>query len=120
MKKINNLILALVVIGASSCNKDEESIIDCLGESFFLNVHHEAAAENPKQINFSVSYSGDHTPGKTVKWNFGDGTPVQTVTGLTASHTYATAGSYTAKATVTLNKGACSFDPEEPVTVHNQ
>lgn len=117
MKKINNLILALIVIGASSCSKDEESIIDCLGQSFLVNVHHEASAENPKQINFSVSYSGDHTVSNTIKWNFGDGTPVQTVSGLTASHTYATAGPYTAKATVTLNGGACSFDPEESVTV---
>jgi Right handed beta helix region/PKD domain/Concanavalin A-like lectin/glucanases superfamily len=43
-----------------------------------------------------------NTKGATVKWNFGDGTSGD---GLLTTHTYASAGSYNATATVTLANG---------------
>ncbi|MGV8858333.1 PKD domain-containing protein [Rhodoglobus sp.] len=54
----------------------------------------------------SFNASGSSDPDGTIAsyaWNFGDG---QTGTGATASHSYATAGSYTATLTVTDNQGA--------------
>jgi len=58
----------------------------------------------PVAVNFSGAGSSD--PDGTIAsyaWTFGDGT---TGTGATVSHTYAAAGSYTARLTVTDNKGA--------------
>lgn len=118
MKKFYILSAALITVVMLSCSKDEESVVDCFGESLLLSIHHNASTENTKLINFNVDYSGDHTFDNTIKWDFGDGTPTQTITGKTATHTYATAGPYTAKATVTLNKRKCSYNLEESLTVH--
>jgi PKD repeat protein len=55
-------------------------------------------------VSFNGTPSAD--PDGTIvaySWDFGDGT---TATGASPSHTYATAGSYTVKLTVTDNNGA--------------
>ncbi|MEW6126010.1 MAG: glycoside hydrolase family 44 protein [Acidobacteriota bacterium] len=60
----------------------------------------------PLAVNFNGSASTD--PDGTIAayaWNFGDGA---TASGVTANHTYATAGTYTATLTVTDNSGASS------------
>lgn len=61
-----------------------------------------------KSITFSGSASSD-TDGtiSSYKWTFGDGT---SKTGLTVTKTYATAGVYTVKLTVTDNTGAIGTD----------
>jgi PKD repeat protein len=60
---------------------------------------------------FAVSFDGTGSSDadgsiSSYAWTFGDGTQA---TGITASHTYTTAGSYTAKLTVTDNRGATAF-----------
>lgn len=118
MKKTGILLLTLITVITLtvSCGK-EDDIVDCFGESLLLSIHHYKSAENLKEVNFTVKYSGDHPFDNTVKWNFGDGTPVQTFTGKEAKHTYQNPGSYTAKATVSLNNGKCSYDLDETVTI---
>ena len=58
-----------------------------------LTVQFEGSASDPDNDNF------------TATWNFGDG---QSATGLSVSHTYETAGTYTAVLTVVDSKGAAS------------
>jgi PKD repeat protein len=61
----------------------------------------------PFAVNFNGTGSNDSDGSITsYAWTFGDGTQA---TGITASHTYTTAGSYTAKLTVTDNRGATGF-----------
>ncbi|PBJ10996.1 PKD domain-containing protein [Flavobacterium sp. ACN6] len=118
MKKIAKvLMLIAAVLISNSCSKhDDEVIIDCLAESFFVKLHNSTDAANPKLMNYSVEYSGTGTL-VGVKWTFGDGT---TGTGAVVTHTYATAGTYEAKAEVTVKKdGAeCTSVPKRTVTVN--
>ena len=61
----------------------------------------------PFAVNFNGTGSNDPDGSiASYAWTFGDGTQA---TGITASHTYSTAGSYTAKLTVTDNRGATAF-----------
>lgn len=116
MKK-NIFLLFLISVTLFSCSdKETQSIVDCFGESFLVDVHHEVSTANPLQVNFNVSYGGDHTVDGTMKWDYGDGIN-QTNTGVTAAHTYAKSGTYTVIAKVGLNNGGCSFDIKEKVTI---
>ncbi|NUT56817.1 MAG: PKD domain-containing protein, partial [Thermoleophilia bacterium] len=69
----------------------------------------------PLTVAFDGSSSSDPDPGDTLTytWSFGDGSPPQTTTAATTSHTYATAGHYTASLTVRDGGGAAS----QPATV---
>jgi hypothetical protein len=116
MKKINILFLAFIVVGILSCGKEEDDIVDCFSQSLLLNIHHSTATDNAKQINFNVTYAGNESLESNIQWDFGDGTSVQTVSGVTASHVYVNAGSYQVKAVVKI-KGSCSNDLKESVTV---
>ncbi len=117
MKKINYLFVAFLAIGSLSCSKEENAITDCLGQSFLTFIHHNVSAENPKLVNFSVTYSGEHSFDNKTKWDFGDGTPIKTLSGHETSHTYTTAGKYVVKATTSLNGGKCSHELKETITV---
>lgn len=118
MKKIVSvLILIAAVFMSNSCSKhDDEVIIDCLAESLYVKLHNSTDAVNPKLMNYSVEYSGTGTL-ISVKWTFGDGT---TGTGKEVTHTYAAAGTYEAKAEVTVKKGGteCTSVPKRTVTVN--
>lgn len=115
MKKITLLIFAVISV-LTSCDKAEEGIVDCAGQSLFIDINHTVSAG--RQVNFVVHYSGtSHTLDNTVKWDFGDGTPLQTVSGNSVSHTFSSAGHYTVKAKVSLNDGGCSYEPHEPITL---
>ncbi len=117
MKKSILFLFAIISI-AISCDKAENSIVDCTGQSLFIDIDHTVSSENALQVNFNVHYSGtSHTLDNTVKWDFGDGTPLQTLSGTTASHTYSTVGHYTAKVKVSLNNGSCSFEPHESINL---
>lgn len=118
MKKLKLLLLAITAGIIMSCGDDDtKSIVDCFGESLLINVYHEKVEANPKEVTFEVKYFGDHDLDGAIKWKFDDGTPVQTVNGTTATHTYTTAGTYHATATVSLNGGGCSYDVKETVTI---
>ncbi|HEY3021382.1 MAG TPA: PKD domain-containing protein, partial [Solirubrobacteraceae bacterium] len=57
----------------------------------------------------ALSAAGSTDPDGTIaeyRWNFGDGTPVETTTTETTSHTYATAGTFNAKVTVVDDRGS--------------
>ncbi|MBS1836901.1 MAG: PKD domain-containing protein [Actinobacteria bacterium] len=67
-------------------------------------------------LNLTVDGSASTDPDGSIAsyaWTFGDG---GTATGVTASHTYATAGTYTVTLTVTDNRGATNTT-SSPVTV---
>ncbi len=117
MKKL--FLIAIATFFMTACDKDDaKSIVDCLGESIFLDAHHSISGENPMQVNYSVTYEGSHTLNNTVKWDFGDGTQ-QTVTGTEVSHVYSQPGNYkaTASVKVSVNGSTCSSDLHEHVTV---
>lgn len=119
MKKAIQLFIAILFLGILSCDKEEKSIVSCLGENLLFTIDHEIADENPKQVNFTTAYFGtSHTFDDTVNWDFGDGT-VQPINGKTASHLYTASGNYTVKANVSLNGGACSYTLTEHVTVND-
>lgn len=112
------LFIAVLSILSVSCGKDDiEKGIDCIGESLFEKVTHTPDAADSKKINFSVEYTGTKTL-KSVKWTFGDGTP--SVEGVSVSHTYSAAGTYSVKADITIQdgKGSCTSSPVKSVTVN--
>jgi PKD repeat protein len=72
----------------------------------------------PNGLTIGVDGSTSHDPDGTIAsyaWDFGDGA---TATGVTASHPYATAGTYTVALTVTDNLGATNSTSQQ-VTVVN-
>ena len=68
----------------------------------------------PLAVDFDASGSSDPDTGDTLTsyiWDFDDGSPIQTTTTPTTSHTYSTNGTYTASVRVKDNHGAIS-DPD--------
>jgi PKD repeat protein len=90
---------------AGSANRSPSSVISANPTSGPL----------PLAVNFDGSESHDPDAGDTLSylWNFGDGSPTQTTTAPTISHTYTTNGTYTASLRVRDNHGASS----DPATV---
>ncbi|WP_333663140.1 PKD domain-containing protein [Chishuiella changwenlii] len=120
MKNLFILILSLLfsMTIISSCSDDDvKEAVDCLGENLLLSIDYTTASENNQQINFTLSYYGDKTLDKTVKWDFGNGAPVQTSTGTTTSYTYTAPGTYHVKANISLNNGNCSYDIHKTVNI---
>src|SRR4051794_13939772 len=65
----------------------------------------------PLAVDFDGSGSSDPDTGDTLTsylWDFGDGSPTQTTTTPTTSHTYSTKGAYTASLRVEDNHGVLS------------
>jgi PKD repeat protein len=78
------------------------------------------AGSAPLAVSFDGAGSRDPDAGDAVAsytWEFGDGTPAQTTTGATVTHTYQSAGAFTASLTVTDTRGATSVPAT--VTVHS-
>ena len=119
MKNVKTLFFAITIAAIASCSPDKliESATDCLFDSALVFIDHTKASEDPKTVTFEITYDGEKNLDENIKWDFGDGTPVQTLTGTTATHTYTTAGSYTAKAVVTLNQGKCSYDKHNTISI---
>lgn len=116
-KALSVLILTILFFMANSCSKNEaEDVVDCLGESIYIKLHNSTDANNPKLMNYSVEYTGTGTL-SSVKWTFGDGT---TGEGTTVTHTYNAAGTYEAKADVTVKKNGseCTSSPKRNVTIN--
>lgn len=112
------LLVTLLGLGFSSCSKDEdESIIDCFGDSLLLSIHHSADSGTPRTVNFTMKYSGINTV-SGIDWNFGDGKTAHS-DGTTVSHTYTAAGTFTVKGNTTLSKsgGSCTVAPTKSLTV---
>lgn len=113
MKKLFFLCSTLLIL--CSCSKDDgKDIVDCIGESLFVNVKHTVEDET---VNFKVEYSGQSTLKNTVTWDFGDG-KVETITGNMATHIYSQSGSYKVKASVSIENPNCTFDLKEDVTIN--
>jgi len=114
--KIIYLFLFLIVFSmVNSCRKEEEAIVNCLGESILTSLKHQTSTSNVKQIDLEIGYSGDKAV-TSINWDFGDGNKT-TTTVRTTSHTYATAGTYEVKADVNLDNGKCTVSPKRSVTV---
>ncbi|PZX50530.1 PKD domain-containing protein [Algoriphagus chordae] len=120
MKKfLLTFAIAAIVLGANtSCSDDDKDAIDCTIEAAKVDIHHQVDATDTKKVTFSVEYKGSQTVLDEISWDFGDGTPVEAFSGLTAEHTYADAGNYTVKATVVIQDGdnLCFVEPREEVT----
>src|SRR5688572_12038525 len=104
MKKYLLVVVGIVFLGLAGCSKPEAS-----GNSSKKpppsggNQAPTAVIGTPSVSSLAVSLSGagssDPEGGALVySWNFGDGA---TATGVTTSHTYASAGSYQVRLTVT-------------------
>lgn len=125
MKKIAMILMFTIVFFLiSSCSKSEDAaIIDCLSDSLLTELKHTADGTNSKIVNYNIHYSGSKTI-SSVKWTFGDGTPVQTVNTATGaiSHTYSAAGTFEVKADVTLTKdgGTCIGNLKKSITVNQK
>jgi glucose/arabinose dehydrogenase len=79
-------------------------------------VANPTSGPSPLAVDFDGSGSSDPDTGDTLTsylWDFGDGSPTQTTTTPTTSHTYSTNGTYTASLRVEDSRGALS----EPETV---
>lgn len=117
-KTVTILGFAAVMLLNYSCSKsDIENGIDCATESIFEKVIHKTDAENPKKVDFSVEYTGSKTL-KSVKWNFGDGTPA--VEGQSVSHIYTASGNYSVKSDITVQDGkeTCTSSPVKTITIN--
>jgi hypothetical protein len=66
--------------------------------------------------NTTVSFANNSTGASTYSWNFGDGSPLETVSN--PSHTYTTPGIYTATLTA-RNAAGCSETTNVVITVEN-
>jgi PKD domain/Bacterial Ig-like domain (group 1) len=55
--------------------------------------------------NYSVTLDPSTTRVESIRWNFGDGTSVQTTTGRTTTHVYSDPGAYTLRVTVRSTDG---------------
>ena len=112
-------MLFIAVFGLTSCEKEIEGIINCLGEATGLNFDHSISSADPKVVTLTVMYSGDFTLQNTVQWDFGDGKKLTTSTTST-THTYSASGTYTAKAITTVKKGdkSCEFENMETIIIN--
>lgn len=115
--KTKFLLLPLITIAltTNSCRKAEEAAVDCFGEAILTSMHFDISTTNPKQVDFTISYSGEKTL-TSVEWDFGDGNKT-TTTNKTISHTYNTNGTYEVKTNMNLDKGKCTVSPKKSVTV---
>ncbi len=80
-----------------------------------------ASGALPLAVSFDGRASTDPDAGDTLTyiWNFGDGSAVATTASATTSHTYTTAGTFTATLTVRDNKGATSLAAQARVDPGN-
>lgn len=120
MKKLSILFLSLLFTTTtlSSCSDDDvKDVINCFGQNALTKIEHSSSTLNTLQVSFTLDYFGDLTLDNSLKWDFGDGTPLQTATGNTISHTYASTGTYTVVAKVSLNNGGCAYDTTRTITV---
>ena len=67
----------------------------------------------PLAVTFTSTGSADPDSGDTLSysWDFGDGTPLDTTSGASATHTYTALGVFTAALTVRDNRGAADPTP---------
>lgn len=121
---MKNLILVLAVVCIvfvgfySSCSSDSERIVDCITEQINLKLSHSLDTQNQKKSFYTVRYTGSLLLNNTIQWDFGDGQKA-TLSGTTAEHIFTSAGKYTVKAKVTLNKGSssCTTTLETTITI---
>lgn len=117
VKKLTMILMSMLVFFViNSCSKHEdEAIFDCLAASIYIKLHNSTDTNFPKLMNYSVEYTGTGTVAE-VKWNFGDGT---TGAGTVVTHLYTKAGTYEAKADVTIRKESseCTSTLKRTVTI---
>lgn len=111
--KLSIFLLSMIMLSACSKN-DAEDVTDCIGQSLLTIVSHDAVADNPKKIAFSVTHSDDPKI-KSITWDFGDNM-TESSNSATITHTYTQAGSYQVKLKVYLDN-SCSYDKTQNVTV---
>lgn len=110
MKKINYLLIAFaIMIGISSCKKEDPTLIDPPTDADALFTYAPSAA-NPNIIEFTAS-----NPDITANWDFGNGT---TGSGTNVSATYPYAGTYTVLLTV-FNQGGSNFSEQEIIIAND-
>ncbi|WP_316833026.1 PKD domain-containing protein [Pedobacter aquatilis] len=102
----------------NSCRKAAESAVDCLGQSFYVSFKHNTNDQDPRKVDFNLTYSGKLQVA-SMRIDYGDGQTQTLSTGI-ISHTYAAAGTYQVKAWISLQngKGSCEVNPVRQVIVN--
>ncbi len=110
------LILTSFLMVSESCKKTKEAI-DCFEESLKVTMVHTKDNADSKKVTFTLAYAGSFDL-QNVKWEFGDGQE-ETVTGMSVTHTYADAGSYEVRYTVSIKNDdeSCSPAYQETITI---
>ena len=66
------LVVPLSLLMFLSCKKKIDKAIDCLGESLLTSVHHSNDNANPKKVDFTIRYAGEHNV-SYISIDYGDG-----------------------------------------------
>lgn len=118
IKNRRSAALLLILFLNLCCSKsDQDHIADCLGDSTFTQLRHNADAVDPSRVDFSITYTGSRTL-SSVKWDFGDG---QTGQGASVSHLYSRGGTYEVKADVQTTDASsykCGHGIKKSITVN--
>jgi PKD repeat protein len=119
MKKILLVVLVLISILSACSSSDSENIISCVFEGANFNLSSNVSAANSKEVNFTLTYTGDETLDNSIVWDFGDGT-TGTFSGNSVSHTYSTTGTFRVVAKPTLRNGDafCSITKDREITIN--
>jgi PKD repeat protein len=110
--------VALTITDILSNTDTKHSIISAHGKPPIAQF---TASQTTVDTGISIQFdaSSSHDPDGTItgyQWTFGDGA---TATGVTTSHSYTTAGSYTVQLTVTDNDGSTN-SCQNTITIHDR
>lgn len=94
MKKLNGILMIVVLLCLNSCKKDEE-------ESKQANI--DFTYTKSSTLPVTVTFTAQPSDEGSVVWDFGDG---QTATGVTVTHVYDSIGIYAVSSTLQTSYGS--------------
>ncbi|WP_291906467.1 PKD domain-containing protein [Chitinophaga sp. CB10] len=113
------LLCPLFVLLVSGCGKTDRSALDCAAASDAIKLEYATDPANARKVDYTIRYTGDVAI-TSVTFDYGDG-KAESLAVLTGTHTYAQPGSYTVKATLTLQNSSgeiCAITPAKRITIY--